>query len=431
MWLVLKPRRVCNKGKSLNNKKVINREASDKTKGFRLQKLRAIKFILDELENSESLFFYTAIENVEDLSHTNIDQCESKQDSTYYEEDKNYAEKTNFTIFNHEVKNTLVSFFDIYVGSWNLSDDVLLGFYTTASIGKEKKKFTLRGKEKLPPETPILATLSSNEEISDDLVEMIKSVVVEEYKSQYSAEDKKGHIETLEELDVERFRKFLVRIKWYFGEENEDALRVTILEKIKYSRLYNIRHQNKEEAIFSILMEELDKRQNYKKLTQKVLTVDTVKLVFNRAESEEGDLVMDPVWQDLKQMEAKITDKRNLEEKITSVCPSYAKKKIQYLARLACRAKTEQLSSNKSFLSLKYRAYEACSEYFFNNNIQPSTEGQIDEIIKSLQSTSNNHVQELKKDYSYSVSNQVTVNGVVIDLFDSCFLSFDEVNDDG
>lgn len=64
----------------------INREASDKTKGFRLQKLRAIKLMLDAVEKQETALFYTAIENVEDISHTDLSEDDIRQ---YYEEDKN------------------------------------------------------------------------------------------------------------------------------------------------------------------------------------------------------------------------------------------------------------------------------------------------------------------------------------------------------
>ena len=44
----------------------INREASDKTKGFRLQKVRAIELMLKSINKDTDSVFYTAIENVED-----------------------------------------------------------------------------------------------------------------------------------------------------------------------------------------------------------------------------------------------------------------------------------------------------------------------------------------------------------------------------
>jgi len=409
------------------NTQVINREAFDKTKGFRLQKIRAIKLMLETLESQDRAIFYTAIENIEDISHTEIT---GENPGTYYEEDKNYDEDQNFTIHSTTVKNTLVSFFDIYVGSWKSSEEVRLGFYTTASIGKERKNLILDGTEKAPPADPILKTLSSGSKVPETVLKMVKEVILEEYKTQYSGKTIKGHLTTLNDISVHDFSEFLNKIVWHFGSENEIELKKTVIQLIKESKLHNVRIANKEEAIFSILMETLDERQRETSLARRVINASDVKLIFKQAESEECSSVMDPTWEELKKVEQEITDKRNLLEKITSVCPDYEGKKLKYLARLACRSKTEQLSSNKSFLSLKYRVYEACSEYFFRDDHQAGSEIELDNIIAELEKISQDHINELRKDYTYTVSNSQAISGIIMDLIDSCFISFDEVNDD-
>ena len=260
----------------------------------------------------------------------------------------------------------------------------------------------------------------------DVVVNMIKSVVLEEYKAQYSSKSSNGNLATLDGTSIDEFRQFLKKIVWHFGSEDEVQLKETIIRLIKESILHNVRIANKEEAIFSILMETLDERQNKESLASRVVFVSDVKLVFKQAESEESDLVMDPTWRELKRIEMEINDKRNLNEKISAVCPEYAEKKIKHLARLACRSKTEQMSGNKSFLSLKYRAYEACSEYFFNSKSSVNTENDVDTVIDDLNKISKRHIDELKKDYTYTISNSQAVSGIIMDLFDSCFLSFDE-----
>lgn len=405
------------------NTNVINREASDKTKGFRLQKMRAIKLMIETIEDQETAIFYTAIEDVEDVSHTTLSNKGAKK---YYEEDKNYDEKHIFTIFSPEVKNTLVSFFDIYVNSWKYSEELLLGFYTTASIGKERKKFLVDGAEIDAPNDPVLKVISSESELSDDIVKMVKSVVLEEYERQYALKNSKGNLTTLEEISIDTFKNFLGKVVWHFGGEDEEKLKETVIQLIKKSIFHNVRLANKEEGIFSILMEMLDERQNAKSLARRVVFAPDVKLVFKQAESEESDSVMDPTWSELKKIEEEITDKRNLKEKITSVCPEYAEKKIKHLARLACRSKTEQMSSNKSFLSLKYRAYEACSEYFFSHESPVTTESDVDNIFEELKKISEEQIAELRKDYTYTISNSQAVSGIIMDLFDGCFVSFDE-----
>lgn len=403
----------------------INREASDKAKGYRLQKLRAIKLMLETIEAQDNALFFTAIEDVEDISHTTLTPEEAKK---YYEEDKNYDQDHNFTIFSPQVKNTLVSFFDIYV-SWRMSEELRLGFYTTASVGKERKKFRINGVEVDPPVEPVLSILSSACLVPDNIVTMVKAVVVEEYETQYSLKSSKGNLDTLRQSSIQEFRAFLETVVWHFGEEDEKKLKQTVINLIKKSKWHNVRHENKEESIFSILMEMLDERQSKQSLASRVVAYADVKMEFMRAESEESDLLMDPTWCELRKIEKEITDKRNLEEKITSVCPNYGRQKLKHLARLACRSKTEQLSSNKTFLSLKYRTYEACSGYLCDLETVPATERDIDSVIEHLNSTAGEHIEELKKDYTYTISNSHAIAGLILDLFDSCFVSFDEEPD--
>jgi hypothetical protein len=406
----------------------INREASDKTKGFRLQKMRAIRLMLDQISKSSRDIFYTAIENVEDVSHAVIDNEGTDQ---YYEEDKNYDKEVSFTLFTDAVKNTLVSFFDIYVGSWRSSNSVHMGFYTTASIGKEQKKLQVDQELINPPEHSILGLLSSGNDISSETCRYIKEALLQEYKSQYSKKVVKGNLGTLEAIDDKGLVNFFNKIHWYFGAENEEELKESLLESIRESSLYNIRHANKEEIIFSLLMEILDERQKGNDLVQKVIFSPDVELLFKQAESELTSDILDPVWTHLEEAASEIKDKRNLQEKIESVCPSYATQKTKLHARIACRSKTEQAGGNKSFLSLKYRVFEACSEHMIKNHVSSINEEKVDSVIDELKCLSTDYIEELKKDYSYTVSNKAVINGVVMDLFDGCFIAFDEDQSNG
>jgi hypothetical protein len=404
--------------------KTINREAADKTKGFRLQKIRAIKLMLDSLSTNKNSIFYTAIEVIEDISHTTESSDLSEQ---YVEEDKNYDPNNNFTIFSSEVKNTLVSFFDIYINTWRASEEINLGFYTTSGIGKERKSKLDNGTNVNLPKEPILAILMRNDPISIELIETIKSIILEEYKKQYQDKKVDGHVETLKAIKPDDFKTFLDKVKWNFGEENEVNLKTTVLSLIRNSEFYNSRIANKEEIIFSLLMELIDERQNNLSYAGRFVHSSDVKLVFKEAESEEIDHATDPTWNSIEALEKEITDKRNLSEKIRAVCPDYPERKLGHLARLASRSKIEQLAGNKSFLSLKYRTYEACNQYLFDNDFpEPDSTAEVDSTIKGLNEASSKHIEELKKDYNYSISNKNTIDGVVMDLIDSCFVSFDE-----
>ena len=401
----------------------INREASDKAKGFRLQKLRATKLMLEAIESPEPLFFFAAIEVVEDVS---ITVCNTECTETHVEEDKNYDSDKNFTIFSDAVRNTLVSFFDIFTNSWRSSNGIILGFYTTAGIGKESKKTLADGTILTLPKTPVLAILRSGV-IEDSVAELVKKVMIQEYVRQYGNKQNTGHLETLKNCTTTNFKRFLLSIKWFFSQEDEVLLKATTLGHIRNSKHSNFKVAGKEEIILALILEMLDERQNLASFAARFVTTSDILLIFKQAESEENTSVLDPVWQEIKQLESEIKDKRNLEEKVLAVNPNYPSNKISFLARLACRSKTEQASGNKSFVALKYRIYEACEEYLCNENYsEPVTNGELDLTIQNLQTTAINNIEELKKDYTYTVSNAQVIKGVIMDLVDSCFVSFNK-----
>lgn len=208
----------------------INREAGDSGKGFRLQLIRAIKLMLQTIRQDQSTVFFTAVENLEDVFHQTIVDGDV---SNYFEEDKNYDLNGNFTIFSPPVINTLVSFYDIYVDQFRTSNSVYLGFYTTRDVGKERKSKLNSGKEIILPEKPILEILQSLDEVSDETINLVKEILVEEYASQYKEKSKLGNLETLQGLTADRFKEFLRKISWYFGQEDEDALKQTVLQNIE------------------------------------------------------------------------------------------------------------------------------------------------------------------------------------------------------
>ncbi|WP_217352987.1 hypothetical protein [Vreelandella aquamarina] len=183
----------------------IDREAGDSGKGFRLQLIRAIKLMLKTIKQDANTVFFTAVENLEDVSHQTIVDGEV---SSYFEEDKNYDLNGNFTIFSPPVTNTLVSFFDIYIDQFRTSNNVYLGFYTTRNIGKERKSKLESGEKIDLPDEPILKILQSLDDASDDTICLVKDIISEEYASQYKEKSTSGNLETLQGLTVDRFKDF-------------------------------------------------------------------------------------------------------------------------------------------------------------------------------------------------------------------------------
>ncbi len=308
----------------------IDREAGDSSKGFRLQLIRAIKLMLKTIQQDANTVFFTAVENLEDVSHQTIVDGEV---SNYFEEDKNYDLNGNFTIFSPPVTNTLVSFFDIYVNQFRTSNNVFLGFYTTRNVGKERKSKLDSGQEITLPDKPILEVLQSDD-ASSDTISLVKDILVEEYTSQYKEISKSGNLETLQNLPISSFKEFLSKILWHFGQEDEDALKQTVLKDIEDSPLYNNAHIGKENIIFCLLMDKLSERQNSKNLVDKLVHSSDVKLIFKEAESQITDEIIDPTWRYIAELEKDVNDKRNLKEKVLSVIEDISDRRIRDLADL-------------------------------------------------------------------------------------------------
>lgn len=403
----------------------INREAGDKAKGFRLQKLRAARLMLEMAESRPCAFFYAAVEVVEDVCLIASDQhCTH----THIEEDKNFDASVRFTLFSEPVLNTLVSFFDVFTNQWKDSTSVVLGFYTTASIGKEKKDILDDGTKLTLPDKPILEILSSK--VNDDIANLVKQVLIEEYARQYKNKVSKGHLQTLTQCSTEQFKKFLSSISWFFSSEDEVRLKESVLQLIEKSKYHNYKVANKEDIILALILEAFDERQGLADYASRFMTLSDLKLAFKHAESEMSSQAVDPVWALVEKIESEVNDKRNLEEKIRAVVPNYPAAKIRQLARIACASKQEQLAGNKSFLALKYRSYEACEGVLCDAQYaQPVTALELDAVIDGLQNGAVQSIDELKKDYRYDVSNRHSINSVVIDLVDSCFVSFEKMID--
>ncbi|GAB2190660.1 hypothetical protein MAH1_22680 [Sessilibacter sp. MAH1] len=406
----------------------IDREAGDSGKGFRLQLIRAIKLMLQTIQQDQSTVFFTAVENLEDVSHQTIVDGEV---SNYFEEDKNYDLNGNFTIFSPQVINTLVSFYDIYVGQFRTSNNVYLGFYTTRDVGKERKYKFNSGKKITLPKKPILEILQSLDEVSNETINLVKEILVEEYASQYKEKSTSGNLETLQALTVDRFKEFLKKISWHFGQEDEDALKKTVLKDIENSPLHNNAHIGKENIIFCLLMDKLSERQNSKNLVDKLVHSSDVKLIFKEAESQIPDENIDPTWRYIAELEKDVTDKRNLKEKVLSVIEDISDRRIKQLARKASSSKYEEREADKSFLSLKYRVFEACEEYFSGDGyVVPENGGDLDAVLQTLVSKALEDISKLKTDYKYTISNDKTIEGIIWNLFDGCFLAFDEYSDE-
>lgn len=404
---------------------IISREAHDKAKGLRLQRLRAVLLMLESIETTPDAYFYAAVEDVEDLA---LYTAGPNGTSEYFEEDKNYDETRSFTCNSQPVKNSLVSFFDIYTAKWKQSPQIRLGFYSTAPIGKESLTKGLKRLGVTLPDKPILALLLEHDFKYPNLLPAVRVILEDEYATQYAGKTPPGNLAALTNMSDDEFIGFLSRITWFFGEADEEVLRAEVLEAVRTSPLFSHLHEGKEEGILSLLMELLDSKQDLPDYANRFVHKSDVHLVFLRAISEVPEKLADPAWEMWKEMPGP-QDYRSLSEKVLAVCPSYAQPKLARLARKASVSRLEARHAGRSFAALRYRVLTACEDLISTLSVMQHSNvsaEKIDTTLRELKRSCEEKVANLRSNYEYRLSNDSAIEGVILELFDSCFLAFDD-----
>lgn len=258
----------------------IIRDASDKHKGVKLQKLRAIKLAFDIIIGNPKAQFHIAIESQGDV----FIYSDGRK---FVEENKNYESK-NFSFFTHQVLNTLVYFLDYWLKeSVQKSSNVIFSFYSTNSISKE---YNTAGTKKLGielPERPILELLGKKEwNTENDLIEICKKALLSEYERQYKG--KNNNYSALEALAEEDWKSFFSNIIWNFEMPANEKLESEISALIKqYALLKKINIDGKEAFIEAMLRKRLEDKQDEDDMTSRYLTDEALELIFYQIANNE------------------------------------------------------------------------------------------------------------------------------------------------
>lgn len=406
----------------------INREVGPQSKGFRLQKLRAIRLLLDELEKP-GVSVFVAIECQDDVY---MRSSQGDQVWEYTESDKNFASKNSFTFMSSEVKNSLISFLDCWIYN-KMSDSLYFGFYTNIDCGKERQSETTEKLSVTLPSKPILEILM-NEPIEDTLLNDLKKVVIAEYEEQYKKKDnggksKLGNLPLITSFTNDIWRDFFSKIRWQFGQEDDDQLEKALIDKIRGSSIYpSVNLGGREKYVLAGLEILIDKKQKEPHFHMRLIDKSDVQVAFLEVASGVYKSI-DPIHQIWEGMEP--PDKRSINEKVLSVCKSYDSKKLERIARKIASIKIELNNlDSKDRGSLKYRVYEACEEKLSNlitkNADQEITALIVDDWLGDLSDVAQSHLKDKGNDFTYPLNSQDSVRKIVLELFDSCYLAFDE-----
>ena len=400
-----------------DSKPLINREAHDKTKGFRLQKLRAVELMIDSSTLKDCVMFW-AIEYQEDV-------YQNSESGELIEEDKSYADDSAFTFNSSEVRKALVSFVDLWIRS-SYSEILIFNFYSTNKKGKERRTKVQTENNFEFPEGKLL-DLAMEAELSDDFLKCATQIVLEEYESQYGKG--KGNYKALSLWDMDTWKNFFSKINWLFEQPDEVTLNETVLTKIKDCKWFSHAfHCDMEDFIKSKLIDLLDERQVKIDYFQRTISKADVQLVFEKAKSRHSIEKEDPIWEMWSGISTP-TDKRNVSEKLLAKWSDLTPSEIAKIARKAVEGGIERRSyeSDKNFMAFRYRIYSCCQDKMDEilnrkgNIVEYSHVDCLNELIEEAKSK----IEDLSKTFSYGFDSETLINNIILELVDNCYLAFD------
>jgi hypothetical protein len=242
------------------------REAGDKTKGFTLQKQRAIALFFDEVKSNPNTHVNVAIEYKGDVYLQN-DQ------SGYVEEQKNYNEEKAFSFNSHQILNTLAYFLEIWLAEGK-SQNIKFGFYSTSKIAQENSTRKSKILDITFPSDGLLKKVADHNLTEDNVLEIVRKILVQEYVKQYS-------VDIRHELDDTSLTTFINSINWYFEQDNEKEYRGEVLKKIKDSEFASsFTNSYQPDFVYAALMLALEEKQDEVDIILKFLQKASVEILF-------------------------------------------------------------------------------------------------------------------------------------------------------
>ncbi|QDU26280.1 hypothetical protein ETAA8_13570 [Anatilimnocola aggregata] len=409
----------------------ITRDVGPQAKGPRLQKLRAILMLVEATAEFPDVTTFAAVELHGDVSVSSSDSTESKK---YIEEDKNYADTVSFTMNSNEVLNTLVNFCDVWI-EHGCSKCIRFGFYSPNNYTAESNTERTKALGITWPTGPMLKSLKELDFDCPNVLDSAKRAVLSEYESQAARHGLTstpsscplGRLEILQGWSDERWKEYFRQIQWKFGEDDAEEIIDEIVTAIQRSPAYSQQLAGKEQLIIAVLLDELDKRQALPDRTRRLIHVAEVLLVFKNVET--GTVILpDPTWQAWERLPPP-TDTRNIADKVVAVCPDVTAQKLGRWARRAASSLDEQraFAGDKGTLALKWRIiYDACEEALTEDiATPPADETAMEAAMSVLLETAKERFRQLKTQYTYKLSSDPSIEGLVYELFDSCYLSFE------
>lgn len=400
----------------------ISREAGDKTQGFRFQKLRAAVRLLGRIPSSSSSQIFCALEFIEDSALFDADG------TIALEENKSYTSALSFN--SAAIKNTVVAFLDADA-AFAYSKELRFGVYASATVAGERippARLPSPGGSPRSGTFSILKNLVAGVRLTDTEVAVAKTLIEDEYRSQYASGDRSpGHEPPFAAWTIGTFRHFLEKVDWEVGDHQAAAVEAEALDLIRKSPFFDHRHEGLEEFLLCALLDLLEKRSHEQSPIQRIVGTADVKNIFLEILAGRREDLLDPAHKEWHHEEPK--DRRNLSEKVQAVSPAYPGDRLSRLARKIALARHERDAFGREYISLMLRVLHACQDELINLEGKLShsmSESEVDACLEALVTASVGRMSKLSATWTYRVANEEAIRGAVLSLFDECYLAFDE-----
>ncbi|WP_350608249.1 hypothetical protein [Pseudoalteromonas sp. MER144-MNA-CIBAN-0113] len=287
-------------------------------------------------------------------------------------------------------------------------------------------------------EFSILQSIVNDGDLTDEEIKVSKALFLEEYRNQYKVLDENGDVEgysgfysKVSKWSDERFQSFLSQIEWVF-DESDEYLDSVAVDKIKECQSYYsiTHHKGKEELILQACRGLLEKRQFSKTKMGRFINPSDIENIFLKVGSNiEGDKPIDPAWKAFDTLENE--DFRNLKDKYKAVSDVITNKTLKRLSRQATNSKRiTGAEFGREYVSLRYKVFEIGEEFIEQLSLDHTkkySEEELDQIVEEIVSITEKQISDWKKTYKIRINDRTSLKGIVLSLFDDCFLAFDDI----
>jgi len=140
---------------------------------------------------------------------------------------------------------------------------------------------------------------------------------------------------------------------------------------------------------------------------------------------------LNPLIDELNQIEHK--DIRNLETKLKDSCPEIKEYRVKKYIKQATLGKVEQSIAydEREISTIKYMIFDECQEELMdfidkNDKNKKLTFDEVNNFFKNYIDRAKKIIDDKRDEYKYGKFSEDIIKKIILDLIDTCYLSFDE-----